>query len=120
MPTLKETNEATAKARNWKTTAAPYPPTFPFENEGDVIEGVFKGVREVEQDSLNDPGKKVMRNCYSITDDNGKDWSVWESAAIATGMESAKEGDYVHIEFKGKVPMDGGRSFKQFLVQIAS
>jgi hypothetical protein len=106
------------KTRKFETVAAPYPQTFPFENPGDSLEGVYKEVRAVSQDDLTNPGQKVDRNCYTITDDAGKDWSVWASAAIEEGMASVVVGNYVRIEFVDKIELDGGKSFKQFIVQV--
>src|ERR1035437_3374892 len=107
-----------AKIRNFETVAAPYPQTFPFNSPGDSLEGVYKEVRKVNQDDLTNPGQKVDRNCYTITDDAGKDWSVWASAAIEEGMASVLPGNYVRIEFVDKIDLDGGKSFKQFIVQV--
>lgn len=103
----------------WETVVEPFPETYTFETPGDTLVGTYKGNKEVETDDLNDPGKTRMQTVYTITDENGKDWGIWESYNVAEGMKNATPGDMVRFRFDGKVPIDGGkRNVKQFTIAV--
>lgn len=104
----------------WETIVEPYAPTFPFENQGDVISGQYLSVKEVEQDDLARPGEKRMVNCYEIlsASDDTK-YSVWGTHSIDEAFgKGIQVGETVRIVFEGKIPIKGGaQTVNQFIVQ---
>ena len=106
--------------KKWSTVVEPFPESFLFNDVGDVLEGKFDSRREVEQDDLAHPGKKRMAPVYTIVDADGKSWSVWGCWAIDSAMEKIDLDKVVRITYDGKAPLDGGRTFRKFLVQVAA
>jgi hypothetical protein len=43
---------------------------------------------------------------------------VWHSEALKEAFELAKAGDGIRLEFKGKIPLKGGKTFKRISVQV--
>ena len=63
-----------------------------------VLQGIWGKVRTIQVKR----GKKMedSRVCDVETED-GKRYTVWESATLKAGFEAAKEGDEVYISFDG-------------------
>ncbi len=102
---------------DWKTIVEPFPETFPFNNEGDALVGVYESSKEVEQDDMNKPGEKRMTTVHTIADGEKK-WGVWSSYNVDLAFAKIHPGETVRIIFDGKVAIDGGkRTVKQFTVQ---
>lgn len=113
-------NVSAGSQEEWETIVEPYAPTFPFENEGDVISGQYLSVKEVEQDDLARPGEKRMVNCYEILSDSDQTkYSVWGTHSIDEAFHKGIEvGSTVRIVFQGKIPIKGGaQTVNQFVVQ---
>ena len=63
-----------------------------------VLEGIWGKVRTIEVKR----GKKMesARVC-DVTVDDGKRYTVWESAGLMAAFDEISEGDEVHISFDG-------------------
>lgn len=102
----------------WKTVVEPFPESFPFKVEGDTLIGVYKSVREVEQDDIQNKGQKRLVNVYTVEDGDGKKWGVWGSHNVDLAFADISPESEVRIQYIGTVEIDNGaRTVKQFLIQ---
>lgn len=122
MAAEKAQNIGVGTDEEWLTVVEPFSPTFDFKNAGDQLSGVFLSRRLVELPDDNKPGETRMANAYELLAETGK-WTVWGGYAIdeAFGPENAPKihvGEIVRFLYDGKVELDGGRTVRQFTVQV--
>lgn len=80
-------------------------------SEGDQLTGVFKGVKtNVGPNSA---------NLYTITDEDGKDISVWGSTVLDSRLKNLKEGEEVMIMYKGSKVGKSNRPYHDYEVYHA-
>ena len=100
--------------------------TFKFTEDtipGTACVGVFQEQREVEVDDLASGGKRLTRR-YEFTDpETGGQFGVWGSGGLDWKWDQAEPpiapGDIVRITFTGVANLDGGRTAKQFKLEVA-
>lgn len=80
-----------------KVDVGAYGEFFKFEDEGDTLEGVWRGASE---------GKYGMVGC--VANDDGR-WLFSLTAALR-GLEEFKSGERVKIVLTGRMPMKGGKA----------
>lgn len=114
---MSPTKDVTGSNEGWETIVEPFADTFPFENEGDVLEGVYESSREVEQEDLNNPNEKRMAKAYTIADSKGDKFTVWGSFNVDQAMEKISTGSLVRFTYLGKADLKQGRTVNKFLIQ---
>lgn len=83
------------------------PGVWKHENEGDSIEGVY--VKKAENMGLNNS------NAYYLEKD-GQQWLVWGTKILDDRMSFVQIGEYVKVEYKGKVANKVGQDVKLYTV----
>lgn len=118
--TATASNVETVSDEGWETLVEEYGETWNPKDPGTEIIGTFHGSKEVPVDDPDNPGGKRNVKCYEVTDIHGKKWSLWSSYNLDAGFSECSEGDLVRVEYVGTVPLDGGRSVKQYRIRRKS
>lgn len=109
-------NVSSVDDEGWEITHKEFAATWSPANDGDFLQGTYTGYKTLEQEDLNNPGGTRLVNLYEITDSDGKEWGIWESHNIALGFQDVEPGDMVRVVYIGTVPLDSGRTVKQFRI----
>lgn len=55
---------------------------------------------------------------YAVVDTGERTTMVFHSKALEEMFNRGEPGDFVHIEFHGKKPLQGGKSFNKFSIEL--
>lgn len=111
----------------WETVVEEQGIQIDLSDPGDSFVGIYKGMRQVETEDLNNPGQKRTSNLYEFTGEDGKTYNLWGSHKLDSAFgygDYAVEyppnaGDTVRVTFTKKLEIDGGRrSLKDYRVQV--
>jgi len=83
--------------------------TADFEREPD-LEGVVVEMGSLEVDEEERP--------FMVIDTGQRLVRVFHSSALKEAFDCAEKGDNIHLEYRGKVKLQGGKSFKRIAVQV--
>lgn len=101
----------------WETVAEPFAPTMKWDSEGQVLQGTYKGSKQVEGTGLD--GNPRTANVYEIQDSSGNDHAVWGTYALDAAFADIVAGQQVRITFHGKEPINNGaQTVNKFTVQV--
>lgn len=114
--------DVTGNDAGWTTVVEPFADSFVFDEDNSTLEGVYEGVRQVEQKDLNaKEGEDTKRlvNAYTVVESaTGDKFTVWGSYSIDEAMPKIPIGSLVRIAWEGKADLDGGRTVNKYRVQF--
>jgi hypothetical protein len=113
--TAAASNVDSVSDEGWETVIEEYGETWNPKDPA-VLIGTYHGSKTVPVDDPNNPGAKRDVLCYEVTDNSGKRWSLWSSYNLDAGFAEVSDGDSVRVEFVSTIPLDGGRTVKQYRI----
>lgn len=94
--------------------------TFPFENEGDFIQGILEEIKSVvvtQKDRKTGKVEEKTQRLAIIKTDDGV-FSVWESVQLEGLFDENPVGSEVYIRFDGRKILKGKNAMKLFTVAV--
>lgn len=101
----------------WDTVAEPFAPTMKWVSDGQVLQGIYKGSKQVEGTGLD--GNPRTANVYEVEDSSGNSHAVWGTYTLDEAFGGIVAGQEVRITFHGKESINNGaQTVNKFTVQV--
>lgn len=84
----------------------------PEESEGPMIQGTFKGVRDISSEDNPEPSIKVLVE----SDDDERTYALNKVKALESDLEEVEQGSVVGLDFEGYVEPEDGLPWQNWTV----